>query len=335
MTAEVAGSVGAALEAPPNSRARSALVIGAGVAGLTAAHLLRARGWTVAASGTPRASFGTILLRETTARLLLAIWGDTDGTLLRGARRLRGRRVRWGSEPEARVAQPAYAIELATLVSSLAERVGGGAPDAADTCAWTLAATDDAASPLGPARRYGVRRAWIADVALSPLAPRDEAVLEGVDGFWFMQLPDRSGRGTLQAVAARASDVPPFDDLLVRTRLMRDLVGEVRAQAGPFPCMPRLRGPAAGSRTVAVGEAALACDPLCGDGVGHALRGAVAAASSLQAIAIGAPAGDALRRYDAGLAFAMRRHLAACIAHYEAAEGGWDAEIAAMRNAAC
>ncbi|HKM61076.1 MAG TPA: hypothetical protein VJY39_01170 [Acidisphaera sp.] len=324
----------AALKAPADSQARSACVIGAGVAGLTAAHLLRARGWNVAASGTPRASFGAILLRETTARLLLAIWGDTDGTLLRGARRLHGRRVLWGTEPEARVAQPAYAIELSMLVAALAERVGRLAPDSADACAWTLAATDDAASPLGPARRHGVRRAWIADVALSPLAPRDEAVLEGVDGGWFMLLPDGSGRGTLQAVAARASDAPPFDDLRARTRLMRDLVGEVCAQAGPFPCMPRLRAPAAGSRTIAVGEAALACDPLCGDGVGHALRGAVAAASALQAIAAGAPEAEALRRYDAGLAFAMRRHLGACIAHYEAAGGGWDAEIAAMCDAA-
>ena len=65
------------------------------------------------------------------------------------------------------------------------------------------------------------------------------------------------------------------------------------------------------------------------------MRGAVAAASALQAIAEGAAAEAALRRYDAGVAFAMRRHLAACTAHYEAAGTGWDAEIASMRGAAC
>ncbi len=322
----------AALAAPVDSRARSALLVGAGVAGLTAAHLLRAHGWRVAASGTPRASSGAILLRETTARLLLAIWGDTEATLLRGARRLRGRRVLWGTASEARVAEPAYAIELTALVSALAERLERRAPDAAGACAWTLAATDDAARPLGPVRRYGVRRAWIAEVALSPLAPRDEAVLECVGGAWFMLLPDGAGCGTLQAVAVRTTDAPPFDEMLSRTRLMPGLLGDIRAHAGPFPCMPRLRTPAAGSRAIAIGEAALACDPLCGDGVGHALRGAVAAASALHAIVAGEPVEHALQRYDAGLAFAMRRHLAACIAHYEAAGAGWTPEVAAMRD---
>ena len=51
--------------------------------------------------------------------------------------------------------------------------------------------------------------------------------------------------------------------------------------------MPRARLPPASVGWLAVGEGALAFDPISGDGVGHALRGVVLAATTLHEIASG------------------------------------------------
>jgi flavin-dependent dehydrogenase len=87
--------------------------------------------------------------------------------------------------------------------------------------------------------------------------------------------------------------------------------------------MPRLRVPAARPGLLALGEAALGLDPLCGDGAGHALRGAWAAAEALTA-------GHAasLQVYQKGLSFAFDRHCRACAEHYAACGPEWaiDAE---------
>ena len=99
--------------------------------------------------------------------------------------------------------------------------------------------------------------------------------------------------------------------------------------------MARIRVPAGRPGRITVGDAAVAFDPISGDGVGHALRGAVLAATMLQTIAGGAPVAPCLARYSEMLRRAMSHHLRICLGFYRdgAIESGWRSEVAAMEAA--
>ena len=64
-----------------------------------------------------------------------------------------------------------------------------------------------------------------------------------------------------------------------------------------FPAHPRVAWSLAGSHWLACGTAALAFDPLCGDGTGHAIREAILAAAVLRAIQRGANVDELLNHY--------------------------------------
>ena len=81
-----------------------------------------------------------------------------------------------------------------------------------------------------------------------------------------------------------------------------------------------------------VGDAALVLDPLRGDGVGFALRGALLAQAVLAAIARGDSRAVSTRHYAARLTQAFVSHLGGCAAHYRAARCAeiWRRDIAIM-----
>lgn len=83
---------------------------------------------------------------------------------------------------------------------------------------------------------------------------------------------------------------------------------------------------------IAIGEAAITFDPLRGDGVGHAVRGALLANSVIGAIADGESEQACLRYYRARLAHAFAVHVQTCRAYYLRAWNAhvWTDEIASM-----
>jgi flavin-dependent dehydrogenase len=83
-----------------------------------------------------------------------------------------------------------------------------------------------------------------------------------------------------------------------------------------------------------VGDSAFAVDPLRGDGVGFAIRGALLAQSVRGAIARERSAGPYLTHYAARLRHAFCRHVDECVSHYERAWNAsiWQGEIAKMRR---
>ena len=97
------------------------------------------------------------------------------------------------------------------------------------------------------------------------------------------------------------------------------------------PRVPRLAEDAAGN-CLLVGDAALALDPLRGDGVGYAVRGAILAHAVLGAIASGADAAACFGHYRARLGNVFRDHLANTARHYERAwnHGIWREDVALM-----
>jgi len=75
---------------------------------------------------------------------------------------------------------------------------------------------------------------------------------------------------------------------------------------------------------LAIGNRAFTIDPLRGDGVGYALRGALLAHSVLAAISSGREPAPYLAYYRARLSDAFCTHVRACISHYKRA---WNAAI--------
>ncbi len=81
-----------------------------------------------------------------------------------------------------------------------------------------------------------------------------------------------------------------------------------------------------GDGWLACGSAAMALDPLCGDGSGHAVREAILATAVIRAGAEPAM----LEHYQARLRLAFERHLSLCRSYYSSGNSGpwWEAELA-------
>ena len=188
---------------------------------------------------------------------------------------------------------------------------------------------------------FGRRRAWAAPVALRSGAPSDRCVMAAMEAGWVFLLPVKGGRASLQLISIHSSESLPSPAQVVgATRAVRDCVGEVGAWSDPVPSMARIRLPVGklGSPRrpgrIAIGEAAVAFDPICGDGVGHALRGAVLTTIVLQTVARGASPVTCLGRYSSMLRRTMSHHLGICLRFYRdiAIYGGWCDEIVAMED---
>lgn len=326
--------------APPHA----AVISTPSLASLTCAHLLHQAGWQVVLPPAAMPSLqGAILLRPDTARLLCTLWGDANASLLAGAHPLRRRWVRWGEAPAAAVEAPGLVVELAPLLARLAARLspgiemgvaadmaadmaayppGSGASAAPAAGAWRLAARGSEAAGLGALRRYGARQAWISQVRLAPSAAADMALVEQNGTSWAMVMPCGGGRAMLHQVALPPAATPGIPPALPG-RIAQDVAG-IEDTQGPFDAMPRLRMPAAGAGVIALGEAAIAVDPLCGDGAGHALRSAWAACEALcQAARAPDAQAQAWASYQHGLQAAMTRHLQACAQYYARSTPAW------------
>ena len=85
---------------------------------------------------------------------------------------------------------------------------------------------------------------------------------------------------------------------------------------------------------IACGTAALAFDPICGDGTAHAVREAVLAAAVIRAISSGESAEDIFAHYEARLTAGFHRHLTNCADFYRSGGTGvwWKNELRAVEQ---
>jgi flavin-dependent dehydrogenase len=205
---------------------------------------------------------------------------------------------------------------------------------------WTVSAPwviDGTGRSAWFARRHGARClaldrlvALVADAPRASQADRRLALEAYPDGWWYSAvLPgDR-------AVAAWMTDadlVPAAPEArrrcwiegLSRTRLVRarigdpERVGALRAFAARSSRLDRAIGPG----WVAVGDAAMAFDPLAGRGIVHAIESGQAAAEAMLAVFAGD--NEALTRLAGGLAAAFDRYCDLRLAYY-AREQRWPA----------
>jgi hypothetical protein len=117
-------------------------------------------------------------------------------------------------------------------------------------------------------------------------------------------------------------------------RLVSGQIAEVTGEPAEFPSHPRIVWPLCGPGWLACGTGALAFDPLCGDGSGHAVREAILAAAVLRSIDKGEDCEGLLAHYRSRLLAGFMRHLETCESFYQT--GGstpwWQTQVQAARN---
>jgi len=294
------------------------LIRGDGVAARCCAHLLSRSGVPVSFQPTDRARLPAIMLSEPAQALIREIFGREH--LFRDLPQIRKRIVAWG-----RSASPIELEHSAVVVSEklLLDSLGPAPPNAATgaDAGWTVFAS----TPLPAAaaeHRFGSRIASATQVELKPTAEPAACWIESIEDGWLFLIASAPGSGWLLSVGLRPHD------LLDQSRLIREQIAGYQPAAAQFAASPRIVAPLAEPGWIACGTAAMAFDPLCGDGTAHAVREAILASAVIGAAARGDDSAQLLAHYEARLTAGFRRHLTHCLEYYASGCGGpwWQSE---------
>jgi hypothetical protein len=177
-------------------------------------------------------------------------------------------------------------------------------------------------------QRFGRREATLVSVELKAGAEPEACWIESLERGWLFLITCEVGRGWLLAVGNSE------EELLGASRLVARQIANHGTVAGRFPASPRIATPLAGDGWLACGSAAMAFDPLCGDGTSHAVREAVLACAVIGAVAEGTAADGVLAHYQMRLTAGFQRHLGHCLAYYGPGhtDPWWGAELDALRE---
>lgn len=290
---------------------------GNGIAAACCAHLLTRAGIPVAIVPVERQGVPAILLSDPALMLIRDVFDDA--TLFADRPRIAHRRVSWGGSTPALVPQGGVLVSEAVLASTLPLSDGGttsGNPDVSLYMAPPF--------PSGEPHRFGARTATAVPVIVRVLEAGSwvEAVEEG----WLFLIGAAGNQAWLLAVGA------PLPILLGQSRHIAALCSPVETEGASFDTRPHILPALTGDDWLACGTAALAFDPICGDGTAQAVREAILASAVLVAIAGGGDPQPLRRHYESMLLAAMRRHLALCIPFYQSGGSGpwWQAQVAAL-----
>jgi hypothetical protein len=158
-------------------------------------------------------------------------------------------------------------------------------------------------------RRFGTREAVAMPVTLRAGADRATCHVEATPEGWLFLIPQGRTPPGCWAWATRRKPCWRKADWSRRwsTRWGRQ---------ARFETAPRLLDRLAGPDWIACGTAAIAFDPICGDGTAQAAREAILAAAVLAAIRDGGDREALLAHYRAMLIASMRRHLQVSLPFY-------------------
>ncbi|MGZ9935256.1 hypothetical protein ACXNSR_35890 [Streptomyces sp. NC-S4] len=320
-------------------------IAGSGLAEVTCAWLLAARGHRVRIRPRPDAGRRPLLLGRSTLALLHSLWGIGEPAELGLAtHRLTHRRAHWGADPAAPpLGAPAVVVDGARLAARLLDRLAAHHPDAVGEAPggggapqWTVTAASH------PEDRWtaGRRRMLAGETSLAPGQDDRIARLACTELAWLHLTPLGRGNALLQAMVPGPAAHPEklLSRLLAGSALAPRLLGPPAA-AVSLPAAPRLhRTPATAPSTdtpgrLLVGAGAIRYDPLSGTGTAQALRTAVLATAVVHAAATGTSPEALCTHYARRLRTAFRAHLDTCARLYPQAfpSPAWQYEIDACR----
>jgi hypothetical protein len=275
------------------------------LAGCCCAHLLQDAG--VRLTRGVRRPVPAIVVSQSTQALIEDVFQQPG--IFAGLPPIDRRIVAWGRD-----ADPVMLPHSAVLISDdgLTARLQPAYYEDSGDSGWTIHTTQ---SP-SQYHHFGSRKAFAAPVEVSASACWVESLANG----WLFLIP-----GFLIAVGA------PPDILLADSRLVAPQLRGHVGESAEFPAWPRIADPLCAPGWLACGSAAMAFDPICGDGTGNAMREAILAAAVVRAARRGEPVEALLAHYRARLIAGFRRHLGMALEFYRAGNSGpwWDEEIRA------
>ncbi|MGA2214326.1 MAG: hypothetical protein ABSH31_13715 [Bryobacteraceae bacterium] len=292
------------------------LIRGDGVAAYCCAYLLGKAGFPVDLEPVDRPRLPVILLGDQALALIRDIF-DQPG-LFADLPRIRKRVVAWGSS-----ARPIAVEHSAVTVSeeALLDAIRPGLnPAGGQQAPWTIFAARPVPAPVIE-HRFGSRMATAAAVTLKESSDPAACWIESLERGWLFLVP-----GWLLSVGA------PAEALLAGSRVIGPEIQTVARSAREFPCYARIASPLCAPGWLACGTAAMAFDPICGDGTAHAIREAILASAVIRGLAKGGNVEELLGHYEARLTAGFRRHLSLCRQFYLSGGPGvlWKAELDAI-----
>jgi 2-polyprenyl-6-methoxyphenol hydroxylase-like FAD-dependent oxidoreductase len=315
------------------SRRRPRILIrGAGLAGITAAKLLHDRGADVRVAAAPRRPGRIVAIPIETLRLAADLFG-IDVAALRIGPMVDRRRVDWSEGRAGAVAQVALVCDVADFAATLARPLrdaGCLARTADDDVDWTL---ECSGRPARGALRAGERVGQFARIV--GMAHDATTAVTAMSAGWIFTAPHPAGGLAVLLVSPSAAVCAASADHMAE-RLAEAgyaVPGRDVADLGqPESIAPALAQPPHDDDRLRVGDAALALDPLRGDGAGFALRGALLAQAVLAAAERGEDRARCLAHYARRLRGVFASHLHGCVSHYGAARHAeiWRHEVDAM-----
>jgi hypothetical protein len=300
---------------------------GDGVAAWCCALLLRRAGFEVGFQATPRPRLPAIMLGDAAVAMMRDVFERDD--LFRDATRVSKRVVAWGAEPVA-LDHNAVVVSEQQLLEGLGIDASGGEgpgwrPD------WTVIASRPL--PVEVAENcFGSRFATATPVELNADAEPEACWMESVEGGWMFLITDAPGAGWMLSVGAAAGE------LMERSCVVARQIAQAGPAMGSFPASPRILSPLCGAGWLACGTAAMAFDPICGDGTAHAIREAILGAAVVRAASVGGDAPSLLAHYEGRMTAGFRKHLESCLGFYQSGgpDGGndawWQGEADALRR---
>jgi hypothetical protein len=293
------------------------IVRGDGVAAYCCAHLLAKAGFQIELQPVDRARLPMIVLGDRALALVRDIFDRP--ALLADAPRIRKRVVAWGPDAKALpLDHSAILVSETELLEAIRPAASQGALDAA----FSVYAARPLPDPVTE-HAFGTHRAYAIPVTLQPASDPETCWIESVPDGWLF----------LTANWLLAAGAEPTA-LLSASRLVAPRIASYGAAQGPFPAHPRIMSPLGGPGWLACGTAAMAFDPICGDGTAHAIREAILASAVIRALTKGGDAAGLLAHYEARLIAGFRRHLDLCSEFY--GSGGrspfWQSAVSAIAS---
>jgi len=297
-----------------------------GIAACCCSRLLRQGGIPLVVERVDRPRLPAIMVSQTTQKLLVDVFQKSD--LFTGLHQIRRRIVLWGGNPK-----PVVVSHAALVVSeqALLDRLQlDAAPDDSrhsGESTWTIF-TSHPLPQSSVEHSFGSRMATAYAIKLKAGSDTGACWIESLADGWLFLLPVDSDNAWLLAVGGST------ESLLARSRLVVQEIAHATGMGANFPCHPRIADPLGGAGWLACGTAALAFDPLCGEGAGHATRQAILGSAVVRAAAEGADVAAVIAHYQTRLLAGFRKHLEVCRDFYQAGRSGpwWDQQIAEIHH---
>jgi hypothetical protein len=303
----------------------SVVIRGDGIAAYCCAYLLGKAGLYVVLEPGDRPRVPAIMLSDHALALIRDIFDRQD--LFRDAPHIRKRMVAWG--PDSTV----LALDHSAVVVSEEDLLRELRPglllrdDAGTAPAWTIFSSRPLPAPAEE-HPFGTRMAFPVAVTLKNRSEPAACWIESLEHGWLFLIPSAPGSAWLLAVGASP------DEMLAASRVIREQIDQTQPGAGAFPAYPRIVSPLSGNRWLACGTAAMAFDPLCGDGTAHAIREAILASAVIREVMKEGPNDKVLAHYGARLTAGFLRHLALCREFYTSGACGpwWRRELESIEQ---